>query len=296
MLSRRIFLQQSTIVSAGLLMRPSSCKSDLAKKHAVGLQLYTLRDIIGKDTEGTIKGIAAAGYTELEMFGLDKDYKFFGRTPAEFSALLKANNISSPSGHYVFEDFLFNNGNGDDLKKTCDVARVMGNSYVIIPWLQPNRRENIDQYKKLAERINLAGKIVKDAGMQLAYHNHDFEFHDFGGEHGYNILLNQTDKDLLRMEMDLYWVVRAGYDPITLFKQHPGRFELWHVKDMDKADRTQNTEVGNGSIDFANIFANARLAGVKHFLVEQENNYKPDFMGSIATSSNAVKGLFKSLA
>ena len=111
------------------------------------------------------------------------------------------------------------------------------------------------------------------------------------GNHGYDVLLNNTDKDLVKMEMDIYWVVRAGYDPITLFKEHPGRFHLWHVKDMNKADKTQNTEVGNGSIDFAKIFAKAKLAGVKHYIVEQENNYQPDFYGSIKKSNSYVKKL-----
>ncbi len=143
--------------------------------------------------------------------------------------------------------------------------------------------------------MNKAGEIVKKANLQLAYHNHDFEFADFNGEHGYDILLNNTDSDLLKMEMDLYWAVRAGYDPIALFKSNPGRFHLWHVKDMSKTDKTQNTEICNGVLDFKTIFKSAKLAGVKHFIVEQETNYVPDYIGSITTSNKEVKKLLRKI-
>jgi sugar phosphate isomerase/epimerase len=162
--------------------------------------------------------------------------------------------------------------------------------------MSEEKRNSIDKYKALTDRLNKAGEICKAANLQLAYHNHDFEFADFNGEHGYDILLKNTDSNLVKMELDLYWVVRAGYDPIALFAAHPGRFHLWHVKDMNKNDKTQNTEVCNGSMDFKTIFANAKLAGVKHYIVEQENNYVPDFFGSIAASNKQVKKLLKKVS
>ena len=291
--TRRSFLQQAAILSAGVLLNPSCSVSKIAGEKPIGIQLYTLRDTIFKDPTSIIKAVANAGYKEVEMFGLSADNKFFGLTVKAFADLLKANNLTSPSGHYMPEKFLFNNGNGDDVKNFCDVANTLGNKYVIIPWLSGERRSNIDQYKALAVRINKAGEIVKNAGLQLAYHNHDFEFQNFNGEHGYNILLNQTNKDLVKMEMDIYWVVRAGYDPIALFKSNPGRFPLLHVKDMSKTDKTQNTEIGNGVINFKEIFSNAKLAGVKHYMVEQETNYVPDVIQSIAVSNASVKKLLK---
>lgn len=261
----------------------------------IGLQLYTLRDIIAKDVPGVFSQISKAGYGELEMFGLAGGNTFFGHSVKKIAELLKEYNLTSPSGHYMPEDFLFKNGNGDDVKNLCDVAHELGNQYIIIPWLSEEKRKNIDQYKALAERLNKAGEIVKKANLQLAYHNHDFEFADFNGEHGYDILLNKTDSDLLKMEMDLYWVVRAGYDPIALFKSNPGRFLLWHVKDMSKTDKTLNTEICNGVLDFKNIFKSAKLAGVKHFIVEQETNYVPDYIGSITTSNKEVKKLLRKI-
>jgi sugar phosphate isomerase/epimerase len=289
-MKRRAFLQQSAILSAGILAMPEMA---FGNKQKIGLQLYTLRESVAKDVPGVFKQVANAGYKELEMFGLSAENKFFGHSVKEIAELLKQNNLSSPSGHYMPEKFLFNNGNGDDVKNLCDVANALGNAYLIIPWMSEEKRNSIEKYKILAERINKAGELCKSANLQLAYHNHDFEFINFGGEHGYDILLKNTDSNLVKMEMDLYWVVRAGYDPIALFNAHPGRFHLWHVKDMNKADKTQNTEVGNGSIDFKTIFANAKLAGVKHYIVEQENNYVPDFYGSIAASNKVVKKLLK---
>ncbi len=284
--TRRNFIKQSGLLTAGLMMNPS----DLLKKQKnVGIQLYSVRDEIFKDPKGVIKKIAAAGYSEVEMFGLNPENKFYGLTVKEFAQLLKDNKLKSPSGHYMPEKFLFENGNGDDVKNFCEVGNTLGNKYIIIPWMQEERRKNIDQYKALAERINKAGEICKKANLQLAYHNHDFEFADMSGQHGYDVLLNNTDKDLVKMEMDIYWVVRAGYNPVELFKKHPGRFHLWHVKDMDKADRTKNTEIGNGTVDFKTIFANAKLSGVKHYMVEQENNYKPDIFSSIKTSCGYTK-------
>lgn len=284
--TRRSFIKQSGLLTAGLMMDPS----DLLKKQKnVGIQLYSVRDEIFKDPRGVIKKIATAGYSEVEMFGLNAENKFYGLTVKEFAQLLKDNKLKSPSGHYMPEKFLFENGNGDDVKNFCDVGNALGNKYIIIPWMQEERRKTIDQYKALAERINKAAEICKEANLQMAYHNHDFEFADMNGQNGYDVLLNNTDKDLVKMELDLYWVVRAGHNPVELFKKHPGRFHLWHVKDMDKQDKTKNTEVGNGLVDFKSIFANAKLSGVKHYMVEQENNYKPDIFTSIKTSNSYTK-------
>ena len=287
-MKRRAFLQQTAIVSAGIIAMPGFAFKSNQK---IGLQLYTLRDIIGTDLSGLLKKISQVGYGEVEMYGLSTDNKFFGLTVTEVAAMLKANNLTSPGGHYSPDDFLFNNGNGDDVKKICDVANTLANNYVIIPWLDKKKINSIDKYKGLAGRLNLAGEICKKAGLQLAYHNHDFEFEDINGQNGYDILLNHTDNNLVKMEMDLYWVVRAGHDPMELFKAHPGRFHLWHVKDMDKNNKDQNTEVGNGCINFKKIFSMSKQAGVKHYIVEQENNYAPDYYGSITASSKNLRKL-----
>lgn len=293
--TRRRFLQQSAVVTAGLIT--NSCavfKGENKIEKKVGIQLYTLRDQIFKDVKGVIGKVAAAGYKEVETFGLSREEKFFGLTVKDFGQLLKDNNLTTPSGHYLPSKILFENGDGDDVKKLCDVGNTLGHRYIIIPHLAEERRKTIDQYKALAEKINKAGEICKKNNQQLAYHNHDFEFNLINGQRGYDIFLDNTDKDLLKMELDLYWVVRAGLDPVDIFKKQPGRFHLWHIKDMDKGDRTKNTEAGNGSVDFKRLMANTKLSGVKHYYLEQENNYVPDHFTSIEKSYTYIKNeLFK---
>jgi len=284
--TRRTFIKQSGLITAGLMMKPSGF---LKNQTNVGLQLYSVRDVIVNDPKGVLEKVAAAGYSDVEMYGLTADNKFYGLTVKELGAVLKANHLKSPSGHYAPEKFLYENGNGDDVRNFCEVGHALGHTHIIIPWLKEESRKTIDQYKLLAERMNKAGEICKKANLQLGYHNHNFEFEDIKGQHGYDILLKETDSKLVKFEMDLYWVVRGGYDPVALFKKHPGRFPFWHVKDMDKIDNTKNTEVGNGTVDFKKIFAGAKLAGVQHYIVEQENNYVPDIFMSIKTSCRYTK-------
>lgn len=281
--NRRNFLKTSGLLTAGLFINPSEL---LKTKRAAGIQLYTLRELIVKDPTSVINKVAIAGFKEVEMYGLSAEQRFFGLSVKDFASLLKQNNLKSPSGHYMPEKFLFENGSVDEVKKLCDVGQMMGHQYIVIPWMAEERRKTIDQYKRLAERINKAGEICKTANLQLAYHNHDFEFFDIKGQKGYDILLKETDANLVKMEMDIYWVISAGYNPVDLFKANPGRFPMLHVKDMDKINKKMNTEIGNGSIDFKKIFKFAKLAGVKHYYVEQENNYKPDIVSSINTSSD----------
>ena len=143
---------------------------------------------------------------------------------------------------------------------------------MVCAYLSEAERGNLDHYKYVAEQLNKAGERCQKAGLQLCYHNHDFEFQGpAGSQLPYDLLLTSTDKKLVKMELDLYWITKAGQDPLALFKQHPGRFPLWHVKDMAKTPQKSFTEVGNGSIDFKKIFARADEAGLQYFFVEQDS-------------------------
>jgi sugar phosphate isomerase/epimerase len=286
--TRRHFIKNSGLLTAALMVNPEAL---LKKQKHAGIQLYTLREVIFKDPKDVIKKVAAAGYGEVELFGLSDDNKFYGLSLKDFKQLLKDNNLKTPSGHYFPTKFLFEDGNGDDVKRNCEAAKTMGNKYFIIPWMFEEKRKTIDDYKRFVTRLNKAGEMAKEAGLQLAYHNHDFEFIDFNGQTGYDIILNEGDKDLIKLQLDLYWVVKAGHNPVDLFKKQPGRFHLWHVKDMLKTDSAKNTEVGSGQLDFKTIFANGKLSGIKHYMVEQENTYMPDIFTSITTSCKYVKGL-----
>ncbi|KQR68177.1 xylose isomerase [Pedobacter sp. Leaf176] len=283
MISRRKFITNSSMTAAAAFLMPSFAFA--AEKRVVGLQLYTLREELPKDVKGVLEKVAKAGFKEVETYGFSIKDQFWGFTPAEFKKILDANGLKAVSGHY---SYLLEDNTGE-LKAAVDAAKVLGSDYVTVPWLDQSVRKNADDYKKLVGKINKAGQMCKDAGIRIAYHNHDFEFEKLGDTTGYEILLNGTDKSMVDFELDLYWVVRSGHDPIKLFKENPGRFTMWHVKDMDKTKKEWNTEVGKGAIDFKTIFASAKLSGMKHFFVEHETNYNPNPLESIAVSCAYIK-------
>ena len=285
MTTRRAFLQQAGLITAGAFLTPTALLAHPNRK--VGIQLYTLRNEISKDVKGVIAKVAKAGYTEVETYGYSRDSKFWGLDPKAFKQLLQANKLSAPSGHFGFDQYI-GAGKDDDLKAYREAAEVVGMKYIIVPHLGESLRRNASDYQRVAEKLAVAAAECKKTGLQLAYHNHAFEFDKFGNTTGFDILLKETDPEQVKFELDLYWVVRAGLDPVELFKASPGRFELWHVKDMDKTNPKLNTEVGSGSIDFKKIFKQAKLAGVKHILVEQEN-FAIDPYKSISQSYSYVK-------
>lgn len=288
MTNRRSFLKQTGLLSAGLfVMKPDRL---LAKPSnlKVGLQLYSLRNYIGKDPKGVMAQIAKAGYTELETYGYDAVKKtYFGMTPKDFGSLLKDNGITSPSGHYNQEQFL-GTGNEDELKSCMEAANALGETTIVIPYLADKFRKTPDDIKKLSQNINKMAAICKTGGFMVAYHNHNFEFTPVDGVSLYDMMLKETDPKLVSFEMDIYWVVRAGYDPIKLIEEHPGRFKMWHIKDMDKDKPNLNTEIGSGSIDFKKIFGYQKKSGVQHIFMEQEN-FAMDGFASIAQSASYIK-------
>ncbi|MGB8191639.1 MAG: sugar phosphate isomerase/epimerase, partial [Chitinophagaceae bacterium] len=251
----------------------------------VGVQLYTLRDQLQKDLEGVIAAVAQAGFQEVETFNY-ANRKHSGLAVKDFDALLKKNGLTTPSGHYGIRSFLVEN-NDDVWKWAIEDAKMLGQKYMVIPYLQVEDRKTLDAYKKIAARLNRGGELCKQSGMQIAYHNHDFEFHSLEGSTGMDVLLKETDKSLVQFEMDIYWVSYAGKDPIEIIKKNPGRFPLWHVKDMDNTPQKRFTEVGNGVINFDKIFDCQKKAGLKHFFVEQD--VSPNPLESIKTSINYLR-------
>ncbi|RZK82598.1 MAG: sugar phosphate isomerase/epimerase [Pedobacter sp.] len=269
--SRRIFIKQAGIAAAGITLLPNFyCSPASEPIKTVGLQLYTLKDELPKDVKGVIAKVAQAGYKEVETYGYTAEAGFWGMNPKEFKALLDENGLKAPSGHFGLDSYV-KSGNVEELKPLIEGAAALNMEYFTCPWLDPTLRTNIADYKIVAARLTEAAKLCKASGLKLAYHNHDFEFTKYGNETGYDILLAETDKDQVKFEMDLYWVVRSGNDPVALFDKHPGRFVMWHVKDMDKTNNTINTEVGTGTIDFKAIYKHAKTAGLEHLIVEQEN-------------------------
>lgn len=278
-MDRRKFIQSSALATTGLLMLPSVWAEAKGKK-AIGLQLYTLRDVIMNDVKGVLRSVASWGYTQVETYGYNKG-TLFGMPVAEFSSYLKGLGVSVVSGHY-----------GIDLTTTnwdqaCADAQAMGQKYVVVPWMDRQYYNTLDDLKRTCDTLNKAGEVAKKYKLRMGYHNHAFEFESVEGKVIFDVMLEELDPKLVTLEMDLYWVVRAKQDPLAYFNKYPGRFELWHVKDMDKANPENNADVGTGSIDFAKLFANARKAGMKNFFVEQET-YPVNPMQS---AENCIKNL-----
>ncbi len=274
--TRRSFIQQSSLAAAAFMINPSEV---FKKNHPIGVQLYTLRNLIFKDPKGTLAQVAALGYNEVESFGYNAG-KFFGMTATEIAETLKQNNLGHPSGHYGLN-------NVPAWDQAIEDAVKAGQKFMVIAYLVDAERKSIDDYKRHAATFNTLGEKCKKAGLQFAYHNHDFEFIDFNGQNGMDVLLNETDKKLVKFEMDIYWVAKANRDPVQLFNAHPKRFCLWHVKDMDKTEKKSFTEVGNGVIDFKKIFASAKKSGMVNFFVEQDISTDP--MASIKKSYDYIK-------
>jgi len=270
-------------------MAPSNFK---VKSPTIGLQLYTVRDAMAKDPMSTLAKVAAIGYNSVEGATYTGDEKFYGMNAAEFKRVLKQNGLIIPSSHYRLGEEKVNGETQkgtmlNDWNKAVDDAAEVGIKYMVCAYLSDAERGTLDHYKKVADELNIAGERCKKSGIQLCYHNHNFEFVKQGDTYPYDILL-KSDKNLVKMEIDLYWIKKAGQDAIKLFHEHPGRFPLWHVKDMDKTSEQNFTEVGNGIIDFKEIFKYKNLAGMKYFFVEEDKCPGSPF-DSITKSINYIK-------
>lgn len=250
--------------------------SSKKKLDRVGLQLYTIRTEMKKDFEGSLAKVAEIGYKEVEFAG------YFGRKPGEIAKLLKQLDLDAVAAHISFKDI------NDQFEKTVEAAKAIGLRYVIIPsWFDRQKYTTKDSLKGFAEILNQAGEKCKSAGIQFGYHNHNHEFKDVDGVIPYDVFVKETDPELVVMEMDLFWIIKGGQNPLDYFKRYPGRFQLCHVKDLDKDQKM--VDVGKGNIDFGEIFTKSKQAGLKHYFVEHDNPDDP--FASIVLSFKHLQGL-----
>jgi sugar phosphate isomerase/epimerase len=259
-MDRRTFL--GTITAATLLSnRLGWTAAGERKLDKIGVQLYSVRDEMKHDFEGTLAKVAEIGYREVEFAG------FFDHAPQEVRAILDRHGLAAPSSHVDYKLLSI------DWPKTLEAAHAVGQAFIVCPWIDEQLRRQPDGWKQAAETFNRAGEASKKAGIQFAYHNHDFEFKAEEGKLPYDILLAETDPKLVKMEMDLFWITKGGQDPLAYFNRYPGRFPLVHVKDMKKDG--EMTEVGSGAIDFKRIFAQSDKAGIQHYFVEHDEPKSP---------------------
>ncbi|ELR72102.1 Sugar phosphate isomerase/epimerase [Fulvivirga imtechensis AK7] len=260
-------------------------------KYKMGLQLYTIHEDMTKDTIATLKAAKAMGYEEFETFGFDSEKgTFYGYTSSEFKKILEDLEVTASSGHYGFSSYLAKPD--DELKRFVDQcikgAHALGMKYITWPWLAPEQR-TMDNFKLMSKKLNVIGEQVTAAGLGFAYHNHGFEFIEHHGEKGFDIILSETDPTLVKLEMDMYWVMHSSkLTPKELVRDQPGRYVMWHIKDMDKVTRDY-TELGNGSIDYVEILPDPVESGLEFYYLEQGGNYAHSPMKSIADSADYFK-------
>ncbi|HEY3221890.1 MAG TPA: sugar phosphate isomerase/epimerase [Gemmatimonadales bacterium] len=261
-MDRREFVQ--TMAGAGLAIACTGIRRTphVARLDKVGLQLYTVRDQMEADFEGTLAHVAEIGYKEVEFA------RYFDHSPADVKAILDRHGLSAPSTHIGL-------GEIDEWKKALDTAKAIGHDYIVVPWIPAEKRKTLDDWKKVADVFNRAAQMAKDAGLQFAYHNHDFEFPKVEGQVPYDVLLQNTDPKLVQLEIDLYWITKGGQDPLSYFARWPGRVPLVHVKDSAGAPEHKMVDVGQGKIDWKRIFAKRDQAGIKHFFVEHDQPPQP---------------------
>ena len=305
MYNRRKFLKNSSAAAlAAMILSDKATASFFGNKaiRPVGLQLFTFFSEIDNDVEGTLKKIAAIGYKEIES-AFSKKGGFYGMKPKELAKLVSDVGMSWKSHHVLGAPFKMPanakpitdaNGNPiefppmrnlkENMQELVDEVAEAGIPYLVCANIPTKTSDDV---KSSIEILNKTGDACKKANMTLAYHNHTEEFEKPEGatETAYESFLSQLSPDI-KMELDLCWATKAGVDPVELFKKHPGRFELWHVKDLDK-DKNGPAPVGEGIIDFKRIFVNADVAGMKHFFVEHD--MPKDAYASITTSYNNLK-------
>lgn len=318
MATRRKFLQHSGAFALGSLLIPQIGKSALfseRKKYPpIGLQLYTMGNLMTTDTKDTLQKLAAIGYREVESAGSQKG-NFYGYKPKEFAAMVKDAGMHWRSAHvggaaFTMSQIMKMAKNAEDsarikmymekmknapkpmnltdnYQQLADDAAEGGLSYLVCSSIPVG---TLDEIKTAVEVFTKSGEACKKNGVQFAYHNHVTEFDEVEGHRPFDYILNHTDKNLVKMELDLGWATKAKQDPVQLFKLHPGRFPLWHVKDLDKTTM-EPTEVGSGFIDFKRIFDNASESGMKYFFVEQDG--APNPLEDVTKSYNYLKKMLQ---
>jgi sugar phosphate isomerase/epimerase len=290
-MNRRTFI--GTSVAATLAAKTSWGAALPKQVRPIGVQLYTVRDAMKSDFEGTIAKVAATGYTEVEFAG------YFDRSPKDIRAILDKNHLTSPSCHvpYSTVEMMW--------PQALEAAHTIGHKLIVNPWIDEKQRKDPDGWKRAADLFNKAGEAATKAGIQFAYHNHTFEFQpaeSLGGKLPYDFLLANCDAKHVKMELDLCWISVAGKDPVAYFNQNPGRFPAVHVKDIKQLPSPEDapnaspdkqasflTEVGGGIIPWKEIFANSGKAGIQYYFVEHDN--PADAFASIKKSYDFLHAL-----
>ncbi|HVZ97627.1 MAG TPA: sugar phosphate isomerase/epimerase [Chitinophagaceae bacterium] len=256
--SRKDFIRSAGMIAAGAFLLPKSLMRTERQFNDVGIQLYSVRKEMMEDAVGTLKRLAKIGYKELESARSEKG-NYYGLAPKEIKKISEDLGMKLRSGHIHVDA---------DWKKSLDQAAETGQQYIISAVL-PSKGQTVSHYQESADAFNKLGEECKKVNLSFGYHNHDSEFETENGQTLYDVLLSRCDPSLVKMELDLGWVTAAGRDPLHYFNQYPGRFELWHLKDMSRTER-RSVEFGQGKVDVLGLLQYAAKSNMKYFFVEQE--------------------------
>ena len=297
-MNRRAFLQNTGVIAAASALSIKSGVSLAAgKKFKMGLQLYTIRDEMAKDPISSLKKVKSMGYQDFELYGFDSEQQtYYGFKTSQFKSILDDLGLTASSCHYGFSPYL--ERSESDLMSFVDRciqgAHTLKTPYITWPWIAPEQR-TLENFKRMPSMLNKIGEQVTKAGLGFAYHNHGFEFEDHNGKNGFDIILRETDPALVKLQMDMYWIMHSSNTtPKQLVEQHPGRFVMWHIKDMDTVNRDY-TELGNGSINYLNVLPEPAKSGLEYYYIEQGGNFALSSMDSVASSAAYFKKHLKAL-
>lgn len=275
-MDRRAFIG----TTAGALLTGSATRvlasSASDKIGRIGLQLYTVREQMKASVPDTLSAVAKAGYKEVEFAG------YFGHSAADIRKMLDDVGLIAPSTHVQMAQL------GSEWDSLLDQAKTIGHEYLVCAWIDEAER-NIPGYTKIAARFNEAGRRAREKGLKLGYHNYFFEFDRVEGQIPYDLLLRECDADNVAMEIDVFWMVKGGGDPVKYMERFPGRFPMLHVKDMGPSPKHEMLDVGLGTIDWKKILRAGKKGGVKHVFVENDEAKNP--LASINTSFRYLQQL-----
>ncbi|MDT8369631.1 MAG: sugar phosphate isomerase/epimerase [Longimicrobiales bacterium] len=241
----------------------------------LGVQLYTVRDQMQADVARTLARVAGIGYREVEFAG------YFGHAPREIRAMLDDTGLRAPAAHIAVEALT------DEWEATLETANAVGHDHLVVAWIPEPMRGSLDAWRRTADLFTRAGETARAAGLGLAYHNHDFEFHEMEGRVPFDVFCEESDPELVRIELDIFWITHGGGDALAFFERWPGRVPMVHVK--GRTPEGEMVDVGQGAIEWAEVLGRHEEAGIRHYFVEHDT--PDDSLASIEASYRYLSGL-----
>lgn len=275
-MDRRQFILAAAVLAAGCSRQGNPLAAAVTAPAPLGLQLYTVRDLMAQDVAGTLALVADIGYREVEFAG------YYDLPPGDVRRLVADSGLTAPSAHVGYGEFQ------DDVTRVIEHAAAVGHTFIVVPAVPEDERATLDDYRRHAENFNRWGEACGNAGLRFGYHNHMYEFDEIDAQVPYDLLLAETDPAWVEMELDLAWAHGGKADPLAYFEAWPGRFPLCHVKDLN-ANR-EEVDIGEGDVDFARIFKHANQAGLEHGFVERD--HAADARQSIESNYESIQPLW----